>query len=72
MQRYYLLLSVLYMFQAVFSAHHQELKNCTCIIGYLSNLFVATANVGESELRSAVATNRFDKYRMVHVQFLSS
>ena len=43
-----------------FSAHHQELKNCTCSIGYLSNLFAATANVGESE------------YLMLHVQFLSS
>jgi len=30
-----------------FLAHHQELKNCTCNIGYLSNLFAATANVGE-------------------------
>jgi len=26
-----------------FSAHHQELKNCTCSIGYLSDLFGATA-----------------------------
>ena len=33
-----------------FSAHHQELKNCSCSIGYLSKLFAATANVGESEL----------------------
>jgi len=31
-----------------FSAHHQELKNCTCSIRYLSKLFAATANVGES------------------------
>ena len=30
-----------------FSAHHQELKNCTCSIGYLSNLSAATANVDE-------------------------
>jgi len=28
-----------------FSAHHQELKSCTCHIGYLSNLFAATANL---------------------------
>ena len=27
-----------------FSAHHQELKNCTCSIGYLSSLFGATAD----------------------------
>jgi hypothetical protein len=33
-----------------FSAHHQELKNCTCSIGYLSNLFAAAANVGEFRL----------------------
>jgi len=32
------------------SAHHQELKNCTCSIEYLSNLFAATANVGEFRL----------------------
>jgi hypothetical protein len=24
---------------SVFSAHHQELKNCTCSIGYESNFF---------------------------------
>ena len=53
-----------------FSAHHKELKNCTCSIGYLSNLFAAAANVGESEL--AVTANKFDKYPMLHVQFLSS
>ena len=50
-----------------FSAHHQELKICTCSIGYLSNLFAGTANVGES-----VAANKFDKYPTLHVQFLSS
>ena len=33
------------------SAHRQELKKCTCSIGHLSDLFVATANVGESEFR---------------------
>jgi len=59
-----------------FSAHHQELKNCTCSIGYLSNLFRATASMGESELCSdspmlAVEPNKFDKYPMLHVQFLS-
>ena len=45
-----------------FSAHHQELKNCTCSIGYLSDLSAATANVGESERLTHV----------LHVQFLSS
>jgi hypothetical protein len=33
------------------SAHHQELKNSICSIGCLSNLFAATANVGESDFR---------------------
>ena len=56
-----------------FSAHHQELKNCTCSIGYLSNLFASTAEVGESELiELAVAANKFDKYPMLRVEFLSS
>jgi len=35
-----------------FSAHHQELKNCTFSIGCLSNLLAATVNVDESELSS--------------------
>jgi len=30
-----------------FSAHHQELKNCTCSIGYLSKLFAVTYSLGE-------------------------
>jgi len=33
-----------------FSAHHQELKNCTHSIGYMSSLLAATASVGELEL----------------------
>ena len=69
MQRYtifFIAVSALHVFSN-FSAHHQELKNCTCSIGYLSNLFAATANVGES-----VAANKFDKCPMLHVQFLSS
>jgi len=32
-----------------FSAHHQELKNCTHSIGYMSSLLAATASVGELE-----------------------
>ena len=36
-----------------FSAHHQELKNCKHNIGYISNLLVATASVGELELTHA-------------------
>jgi hypothetical protein len=54
-----------------FSAHHQELKNCKCSIGYLSKLFAA--NVGESELTYVSGrSKKFDKYPMLHVQFLSS
>jgi hypothetical protein len=30
-----------------FSTHHQELKNCTHRIGYMSSLLAATASVGE-------------------------
>jgi hypothetical protein len=33
-----------------FSAHHQELKNSTHSIGYMSSLLAATASVGELEL----------------------
>ena len=29
-----------------FSAHHQELKNCTHNIGYVPSLLAATASVG--------------------------
>jgi len=33
-----------------FSAHHQELKNCTHNIGYIALLLAATASAGELEL----------------------
>jgi len=36
-----------------FSAHHQELKNCTHSIGYMSSLLAATAGVGEVQLTHA-------------------
>jgi hypothetical protein len=51
MQRYtifFIVVSALHV-SSGFSAHHHELKNCTFNIGYLSNFFAATANVGESE-----------------------
>jgi len=32
-----------------FSAHHQELKNCTHSIGYMSSMLAATASVVELE-----------------------
>jgi len=34
-----------------FSAHHQELKNCTHSMGYMSSLLAATASVGEMEFQ---------------------
>jgi len=33
-----------------FSAHHQDLKNCTHSIGYVPGLLAATASVGEFQL----------------------
>ena len=61
MQRYtifFIVVSALHV-SGGFSAHHQELKNCTCSIGYLSNLFATTANVGESDSHTlAVAANK--------------
>jgi hypothetical protein len=75
MQRYTVLFIVVNALHVSsgFSAHLQELKNSTCGMGYLSNLFATTAKVGEPELMElAVAANKFDKYPMLHVEFLSS
>jgi len=36
-----------------FSAHHQELKNCTHSIGYMPRMLAATASVDELELTHA-------------------
>jgi hypothetical protein len=41
-----------------FSAHHQELKNCTYGIGYMSRLLAATASVGECELSHASGSSK--------------
>ena len=41
-----------------FSAHHQELKNCTHSIPYMSSLLAATANVGEAELTHASGSSK--------------
>jgi len=52
MQRYtifFIVVSALHVWSG-FSAHCWGPKNCTCSIGYLSNLFAAGANVDESEL----------------------
>jgi hypothetical protein len=37
---------------AEFSAHHQELKNCTHSIWYVPGLLAATASLGELKLAS--------------------
>jgi hypothetical protein len=45
-----------------FSAHHQELKNCTCSIWYLLSLAAATASVvGSISTTLAVAATKLDK-----------
>ena len=36
-----------------FSAHHQELKNCTHNIGCMSSLLAATVSVGEFQFTHA-------------------
>ena len=54
-----------------FSAHHQELKNCTHSIWYVLDLLAATSSVVELELL-AVAASKPRTYQMQCVQFLSS
>ena len=54
-----------------FSAHHQELKNCTHTIGYMSSLLAATASVGELTHASGSSKQAW-QYPMLCVQFLSS
>jgi len=56
-----------------FSAHLQELKNCTHCIGYMSSLLAATAGVGEfNSPMLEVAASTLDVYPMPCVQCLSS
>ena len=45
-----------------FSAHHQELKNCTHSIWYISSLLAATASVGELELTHANGSSKQTTY----------
>ena len=55
-----------------FSAHHQELKNCTHSIWYMSSLLAATASVGELESPAlAVAASKLDIYQMLCAQLSS-
>jgi hypothetical protein len=41
-----------------FSAHHQELKNCTHSIWYMLSLLAATASMGEVELTHASSSSK--------------
>jgi hypothetical protein len=55
MQRYtifFVTVNALYV-SGGFSAHHQELKNCTHSMGYMPSLLAATASVGVLELTHA-------------------
>jgi hypothetical protein len=58
-----------------FSAHQQELKNCTHSIWYMSSLLAATASMVELELQlnhTSGAASKPGMYQMLCVQFLSS
>jgi len=48
MQRYTIFLTIVNNLHVSggFSAHHQELKNCTHSIGYMSSLLAVTASMG--------------------------
>jgi len=73
MQRYtifFITVNVLHV-SGCFSAHHQELKNCTHSIWYVSSLIAATASVCEL-FHLAVAASKLDIYQMMCVQILSS
>jgi len=55
MQRYtifFITVNALHV-SGVFSAHHQELKNCTQSMWYMPSLLAATGSMGEFELRYA-------------------
>ena len=41
-----------------FSVHHQERKNCTHRIGYMSSLLAATASVGAFQLTHASGSSK--------------
>jgi hypothetical protein len=76
MQRYTILfiaVSTLHV-SSDFPAHHQELKNCTCSMGYLSSLFASTTattnawrkinpNFRGLRIRSGVAKDSFVRLR---------
>jgi hypothetical protein len=71
--KYFLFLSVLYMFRAVFpliirssKTVHASLHTCQ------TYLLLPLIQVSSKSSTLAVAANNFDKYPMLHVEFLSS
>ena len=60
MQRYtifFIIVNALHVSEGC-SAHHQELKNCTYSIEYMSSLLAATASVGEFQLNHASGNSK--------------
>jgi hypothetical protein len=53
-----------------FSAHHQELENCTHSIGYISSLLAATASLGELELTHVNLCNLWFEYYLSNKRML--
>ena len=73
MQRYtvfFIIVNALHV-SGGFSAHHQELKNCTHSIWYVPGLLVVTASVGKLQLThdNGKKQKNLDKYPMLCVQF---
>ena len=60
MQRYTILFITVNVLHVLggFSVHHQELKNCTHSIGYMSSLLAATASVGEFQFTHASGSSK--------------
>ena len=54
---FFIIVSALYV-SGGFSAHHQELKNSTHSIGYMSSLLSATASVGDFQLNHANGSSK--------------
>ena len=60
MQRYTILFIFINALQVSggFSAHHQELKNCTYGIGYVPSFLAATVSVEDLELNHASGSSK--------------
>jgi hypothetical protein len=55
-----------------FSAHHQELKNCTRRIGYGTYRLLVCLQTNSNSPTLAVAASKLGTYPMLRVQFWSS